>query len=190
VQPPFRSAALLRSHPQCPATKRGAGQCRSAGSVIPASPKIVEAEYEWRSNPMPAWGRPALSRCEEDSCTVWTWLAKSRITARDGVTALLKLDPARCGAIWVAGPGSYGRNDGATRWIDARSVAGARPPVRGAIHRARGHAGIRKPASVHKLRAGIDATGRWSPFSSRRAASRASTSPPAKPIRAMHSPPS
>ena len=54
--------------------------------------------------------------------TVWTGSQKPHY-ARDGVAAMLKLDPAKVRAIWVAGPGSYGRNDAGDAAIDAAILA-------------------------------------------------------------------
>jgi nicotinate dehydrogenase subunit B len=164
VQPPFPEAAALYDHIRnAPATKSGVQvNVGAADTVIPASPKIVEAEYEWPFQSHASMGPAcAIADVKKDSCTVWTGSQKPHY-ARDGVAALLKLDPGQVRAIWVAGPGSYGRNDGGDAVIDAAILSQELGrPVRVQYMRADGHAWDPKsPASVHKLRAGIDATGK------------------------------
>jgi CO/xanthine dehydrogenase Mo-binding subunit len=64
--------------------------------------------------------------------------------------------------IWLRGPGSYGRNDGGDAALDAAYLSRAvGKPVRVQGSRAEGTAWDPKsPASVHRIRAGLDASNR------------------------------
>ena len=111
---------------------------------------------------------------------VWTGSQKPHYV-RNGVAALLGLPPDKVRAIWVTGPGSYGRNDAGDAALDAAFLSKAvGKPVRVQGMRADGTAWDPKgPASVHARARGARCVGprrglrvRW------RKASRGSTSPP------------
>jgi CO/xanthine dehydrogenase Mo-binding subunit len=96
-----------------------------------------------------------------DKITIWTGSQKPHY-ARDGVAALLKVPVESVEAIWVQGPGSYGRNDAGDAVLDAAYISKrVGQPVRVQGMRHDGTAWDPKaPASVHRARAAIDATGK------------------------------
>ena len=103
----------------------------------------------------------ALADVRADHATIWTADQKPHYV-RDGVAALLGLPSQRVHGIWLRGPGSYGRNDGGDAALDAAYLSRAiGKPVRVQGSRAEGTAWDPKsPASVHHVRAGLDASGR------------------------------
>ena len=124
--------------------------------------RIVEAEYEWPFQSHASMGPAcAIAEVKGDACTVWTGSQKPHYV-RDGVAALLGLAPDKVRAIWVTGPGSYGRNDAGDAALDAAYLSKAvGKPVRVQGMRADGTAWDPKgPASVLRVRAALDASGR------------------------------
>lgn len=124
--------------------------------------RVVEAEYEWPFQVHASMGPAcALAEVRADGVTVWTGSQKPHFV-RDGVAKLLDLPADKVRAIWVAGPGSYGRNDAGDAALDAAYLARAvGRPVRLQGARGEGHAWTPKgPASIHKARAALDASGR------------------------------
>jgi CO/xanthine dehydrogenase Mo-binding subunit len=93
--------------------------------------------------------------------TVWTGSQKPHYT-QQGVAGILGVPVETVHAIWVQGPGSYGRNDAGDAAIDAALLSQAvGRPVRLQNMRADAHGWDPKgPASVHRARAGLDAEGR------------------------------
>ena len=124
--------------------------------------RIVEAQYEWPFQSHASMGPAcAVADVKADQCTVWTGSQKPHFT-RDGVAALVGLPPDKVRAVWVPGPGSYGRNDAGDAAMDAAFLSKKLgKPVRVQGMRADGTAWDPKgPASVHRARAAIDASGR------------------------------
>src|SRR3989475_1311277 len=124
--------------------------------------RIVEAQYEWPFQSHASMGPGcALADARADRCTVWTGSQKPHFV-RDGVARLLGMAPEKVRAIWVAGPGSYGRNDAGDAALDAAFLSKATgKPVRVQGMRADGTAWDPKsPACVHRARAAIDAAGK------------------------------
>jgi nicotinate dehydrogenase subunit B len=124
--------------------------------------RIVEAQYEWPFQSHASMGPAcALADVKADRCTVWTGSQKPHFT-RDGIAALIGLPPEKVHAVWVPGPGSYGRNDAGDAAMDAAYLSKVTgKPVRVQGMRADGTAWDPKgPASVHRARAAIDAAGR------------------------------
>ena len=124
--------------------------------------RIVEAQYEWPFQSHASMGPAcAVAEVRAEGCTVWTGSQKPHYV-RDGVAALLGLPQEKVRAIWVTGPGSYGRNDAGDAALDAAylsRVAGR--PVRVQGMRADGTAWDPKgPACVLSARAALDASGR------------------------------
>ncbi len=120
------------------------------------------AEYEWpfhsHSSMTPG---VALADVKPDSARVWTGTQKPH-AVRDGVARLLNLPREKVHAIWMQGPGSYGRNDAGDAAMDAALLSRELGrPVRVQYSREEGHAWDAKgTASVHRLRAAMDAGGR------------------------------
>ena len=124
--------------------------------------KLVQAEYEWPFQSHASMGPAcAVAEIRNGSCTVWTGSQKPHFV-RDGVAQLLGLSEDKVRAIWIAGAGSYGRNDAGDAAMDAAFLARATgKPVRVQGMRADGTAWDPKgPACVHRARAAIDATGK------------------------------
>ncbi|HQT63521.1 MAG: hypothetical protein B7Z75_07290 [Acidocella sp. 20-57-95] len=128
-------------------------------AVMAASAKTIDATYLWPFQSHASMG-PACTivDVQPDHVTVWTGDQKPHYV-RDGVAALLNMKPEQVHAIWLRGPGSYGRNDGGDSAMDAAVLSKAvGKPVRLQYMRADGTAWNPKgPASVHKVSAGIDA---------------------------------
>jgi CO/xanthine dehydrogenase Mo-binding subunit len=124
--------------------------------------RIVEAQYEWPFQSHASMGPGcALAEVKDGACTVWTGSQKPHYV-RDGVAALLNLPPEKVRAIWVTGPGSYGRNDAGDAALDAAYLARLTGrPVRVQGMRADGTAWDPKgPACVLSARAALEASGR------------------------------
>ncbi|MFN2645322.1 MAG: molybdopterin cofactor-binding domain-containing protein, partial [Burkholderiales bacterium] len=124
--------------------------------------KVVQAEYEWPFQSHASMGPAcAVVEIKNGMCTVWTGSQKPHFV-RDGVARLLELPGENVRAIWVAGAGSYGRNDAGDAAMDAAFLARATgKPVRVQGMRADGTAWDPKgPACVHRARAAIDASGK------------------------------
>jgi CO/xanthine dehydrogenase Mo-binding subunit len=124
--------------------------------------RIIEAQYEWPFQSHASMGPGcALADVKAGACTVWTGSQKPHFV-RDGVAALLGMPPENVRAIWVTGPGSYGRNDAGDTALDAAFLSKATgKPVRVQGMRADGTAWDPKgPACVHRARAAVDASGK------------------------------
>ena len=123
--------------------------------------KTISAEYEWPFQSHASMG-PGCSVVEirGDKATVFTASQKPHYSA-DGVAAMAGLKVEDVHAIWVPGPGSYGRNDAGDAAAEAAVIAKAtgRPVrVQGMRHEGTGW-DPKGPASVHMARAGFDASG-------------------------------
>jgi len=124
--------------------------------------KIVEAEYEWPFQSHASMGPAcAVADVRADGVTVWTGSQKPHFV-QTGVARLLDVPPEKVRAIWVAGPGSYGRNDAGDAALDAALLSKLTGrPVRVQGMRNDGIAWDPKgPASVHRGRAALDASGK------------------------------
>jgi CO/xanthine dehydrogenase Mo-binding subunit len=124
--------------------------------------RLVEAEYEWPFQSHAGMGPAcAVADVKAGGCTVWTGSQKPHFV-RDGVAGILGLPADKVRAIWVTGPGSYGRNDAGDAALDAAflsKVVGK--PVRVQGMRADGTAWDPKgPACVLRARAALDASGK------------------------------
>lgn len=124
--------------------------------------KLIEAQYEWPFQSHASMGPAcAIADAKADACTVWTGSQKPHFV-RDGVAKLLGLPQEKVRAIWVMGPGSYGRNDAGDAALDAAFLSKITgKPVRVQGMRADGTAWDPKaPACVHRARAALDASGK------------------------------
>jgi nicotinate dehydrogenase subunit B len=123
--------------------------------------RVVEAEYEWPFQSHASMGPAcAVADVRADRATVWTGSQKPHY-GRTGVARLLGLPPEKVRAIWVPGPGSYGRNDAGDAAMDAALLSKLiGKPVRVQYMRADGTGWDPKgPAGVYRGRAGLDAHG-------------------------------
>src|SRR5207302_11039429 len=123
--------------------------------------KVVEAEYEWPFQSHASMG-PGCSVADvrAEGVTVWTGSQKPHFV-QTGVARLLGVPPEKVRAIWVAGPGSYGRNDAGDAALDAALLSKLTgKPVRVQYMRHDGTGWDPKgPAGVYRGRAGLDAQG-------------------------------
>jgi CO/xanthine dehydrogenase Mo-binding subunit len=123
---------------------------------------VIEAEYEWpfqsHSSMGPACALVQIGRDGQVTC--WTGSQKPHFVAA-GVAGTLGVPVEKVRAIWVPGPGSYGRNDADDAACDAAVLAKATgQPVRVQYMRNGGTQWDPKgPASIHRARAGLDADG-------------------------------
>ena len=120
--------------------------------------KIIEATYEWPFHSHASMG-PACAVVDYQpagTTTVWTGSQKPHYTGI-GVAKILGVKPESVHAIWVAGPGSYGRNDAGDAAVFAAIFSKATgKPVRYQGMRHEGSAWNPKaPASIHTVRAGV-----------------------------------
>ena len=124
--------------------------------------RVVEAEYEWPFQSHASMGPGcAIVDAKADRATLWTGTQKPHY-ARDGVASLLGLPPEKVQGIWMIGPWSYGRNDAGDAALDAALLSKLTgKPVRVQGMRRDGTAWDPKaPASVHRARAALDASGK------------------------------
>ena len=161
---PFPEFEKLHEHiRQAPTRKRTEDVKKGdVAASLSTAVKVVEAEYLWPFQSHASMGpASAVADVKADKITIWTGSQKPHY-ARDGVAALLKVPVESVEAIWVQGPGSYGRNDAGDAVLDAAYISklvGQAVRVQGMRHD--GTAWDPKaPASVHRARAAIDATGK------------------------------
>jgi nicotinate dehydrogenase subunit B len=161
--PGFPETAGIYDHIRnAPVRKRDEG--KPIGNVDEAmrnAARVVEAEYEWPFQSHASMGPAcALVEIKDGQATCWTGSQKSHFV-RDGVAVMLGLPPDKVRAIWVPGPGAYGRNDAGDAAMDAAVLAKATGrPVRLQYTRDQGTGWDPKgPASIHRARAAIDAAG-------------------------------
>jgi CO/xanthine dehydrogenase Mo-binding subunit len=124
--------------------------------------RVIEAEYHWPLQSHASMGPAcAVADVRDGQATVWTGSQKPHST-RDGVAKLLALPAEKVRAIWVMGPGSYGRNDAGDAALDAAYLSKLTGrPVRLQGMRVDGTAWDPKGAAcVHRARAGLDASGK------------------------------
>jgi len=123
--------------------------------------KVVEAQYEWPFQSHASMGPAcAVADVRADGVTVWTGTQKPHYAAQ-GAAGVLGVPVEKVHAIWVTGPGSYGRNDAGDAVMDAAVLSQAvGKPVRVQYMRNEGHGWDPKaPASVHRARAALDKDG-------------------------------
>jgi nicotinate dehydrogenase subunit B len=164
VKPPFPNESELYEHiRKAPVKKRA--EPMKVGDVeqaLAGAAKVVSAEYEWPFQSHSSMGPGcAIVESKDGQATCWTGAQKPHYVG-EGVAAILGLPPEKVRAIWVTGPGSYGRNDAGDAAIDAAVLAQAvGRPVRLQYMRHEGHAwDTKSPASVHRVRAGLDQDGK------------------------------
>jgi nicotinate dehydrogenase subunit B len=144
-----------------PAKKAVEQENGAVDGVWATAARVVEAEYEWPFQSHASMGPAcALVDARADSATCWTGSQKPHFV-HEGVAKILKLPPEKVRAIWVQGPGSYGRNDAGDAAMDAAVLSQAvGRPVRVQYMRSEGHGWDPKgPASIHRARAALDAQG-------------------------------
>jgi nicotinate dehydrogenase subunit B len=159
---PTQNALYDQIEATAPAARGGAEPVGDLESALRGASRLVSATYCWPFQSHASLGPAcALADVRADRATIWTADQKPHYV-RDGVAALLGMPRERVHGIWLRGPGSYGRNDGGDAALDAAYLSRAvGKPVRVQGSRAEGTAWDPKsPASVHHVRAGLDASGR------------------------------
>jgi len=161
---PFPGTDALHDHIRgAPVVKREEALRKGdPDSAFKSAARIVQAEYLWPLQSHASMGPAcAVAHVHDGEATVWTGSQKPHST-RDGVAKLLGLPPHKVRAIWVMGPGSYGRNDAGDAALDAAYVSKLTGrPVRLQGMRSDGTAWDPKgTACVHRARAGLDAAGK------------------------------
>jgi xanthine dehydrogenase molybdopterin-binding subunit B len=165
AKPPFPDQASLYDHIRMAPVRKREMPGEQTGNVDEAfknAARVIEAEYEWPFQSHASMGPAcAVVDIKGDQVTLWTGSQKPHFT-RDGVAAILGLPPEKVRGIWVPGPGSYGRNDAGDAAMDAALLAKAvGKPVRLQYMREQGTGWDPKgPASIHRARAAIDASGK------------------------------
>ncbi|HEY0910363.1 MAG TPA: molybdopterin cofactor-binding domain-containing protein [Bradyrhizobium sp.] len=157
--PPEALYDAIESAP--PVASGGAAPVGDIQGALARAGKVVSATYYWPFQSHASMGPAcALADVQADHATIWTGDQKPHYI-RDGVAAFLGLPPEKVHGIWLRGPGSYGRNDGGDAALDAAYLSKAvGKPVRVQGMRADGIAWDPKgPASVHRVSAGLDASG-------------------------------
>jgi nicotinate dehydrogenase subunit B len=163
VKPPFPTTAEIYDHIR-KASVRRREDVRPVGNVDEAfrtAARVIEAEYEWPFQSHACMGPAcAVVDVKDDHVTCWTGSQKSHFV-RDGIAATLGVPVAKVHAIWVTGPGSYGRSDADDAAMDAAVLSKAvGRPVRVQYTREEATGWDPKgPASIHRARAAIDASG-------------------------------
>jgi nicotinate dehydrogenase subunit B len=162
VPDPFVDQAQLYDHiRKAPITKADEQKKGDIDAAFAKAAKIVEAEYEWPFQSHASMGPAcAVADVRADGVTVWTGTQKPHFAAQ-GVAGCLGVPVEKVRAIWVTGPGSYGRNDAGDVTMDAAVMSQiVGKPVRVQYMRYEGHGWDPKaPASVHKGRAALDDKG-------------------------------
>src|SRR5262249_4993497 len=127
VKPPFPKAADLYDHIRnAPVRKRE--EAKPVGNVDEAfrtAARVIEAEYEWPFQSHACMGPAcALVDVKADQITCWTGSQKSHFV-RNGIADTLGVPVEKIHAIWVTGPGSYGRSDADDAAMDAAVLSKA-----------------------------------------------------------------
>ena len=164
VAPPFPEHASLFDHiRKAPVRKREVE--KENGNVDDAfktAARVIEAEYEWPFQSHASMGPGCgIVEIKGETATVWTGSPKPHF-CRDGVAAILGLDPENVTGLSYNGSGSYGRNDAGDACMEAALLAKAvGKPVRVQYMRADGTGWDPKgPASIQRARAAVDASGK------------------------------
>src|SRR6266540_3120455 len=161
---PFPPMETLHDHIR-QAKPVGGGVPVNKGDVeaaLKTAHRLIEAEYEWPLQSHASMGPAcAVADVRADQATLWTGSQKPHY-GRNGVAKLVGLPPEKVRAVWVPGPGSYGRNDAGDAALDAALLSKLTGrPVRVQYMRSDGIAWDSKgPESVHRGRAALDASGK------------------------------
>ena len=163
-KPPFPDQGSLYDHIRKTPARKRVVEGKEAGNVDDAfktAARVIAAEYEWPYQSHASMG-PACSLVEikDGHATCWSGTQKSHF-CRSGIAAILQMPEDNVHVIWTPGPGSYGRNDADDAAMDAAVLAKAvGRPVRVQYMRNQGTGWDPKgPASVHQVRAALDAAG-------------------------------
>jgi nicotinate dehydrogenase subunit B len=164
VTPPFPpQASLYDVIRKSPVRKRVVET--NVGNVDEAfktAARVIEAEYEWPFQSHASMGPAcALVEIKDGFVTCYSGTQKSHFV-QAGLAATLDVPLEKVRVKWMAGPGSYGRNDADDCAMDAAVIAKEiGRPVRLQYMREQGTAWDPKgPASIHRARLAFDAAGK------------------------------
>ena len=164
VKPPFPPQASLFDVIRKSAVRKRVVE-KNVGNVDDAfktAARVIEAEYEWPFQSHASMG-PACAFVEikDGFVTCYSGTQKSHFV-QAGLAATLDVPLDKVRVKWMAGPGSYGRNDADDCAMDAAVIAKAiGRPVRLQYMREQGTGWDPKgPASIHRARLGFDAAGK------------------------------
>ncbi|HWI13235.1 MAG TPA: molybdopterin cofactor-binding domain-containing protein [Burkholderiales bacterium] len=160
---PFPEMAALHDHiRKAPVTARGTPLNRGdVDAALKSAHRMVEAEYEWPLQSHASMGPScAVADMNGDNPRLWTGSQKPHY-GRMGAAKLTGVPLEKLHAIWMLGPGSYGRSDAGDAALDAAMVSKLTGrPVRLQYMRPDAIAWDPKgPAAVYRGRAGLDANG-------------------------------
>jgi CO/xanthine dehydrogenase Mo-binding subunit len=164
AKPPFIEQSTLYDHIRKTPARKHEDEGKQAGNVEEAfrtAARVVEAEYEWPFQAHACMGPAcALVEVRADGVTCWTGSQKPHFV-QNGISRTINVPADKVHVIWVVGPGSYGRSDADDAAMDAAVLSKATgKPVRVQYTRDQGTGWDPKgPASVHRARAAIDASG-------------------------------
>jgi nicotinate dehydrogenase subunit B len=164
AKPPFPESAALYDHiRKAPVRKREVDnkQTGNVDEAFKTAARVIEAEYEWPFQSHACMGPAcAVVEIKDGNVTCWTGSQKSHFV-QEGIALSLGIPKEKVHAIWVTGPGSYGRSDADDAAADAAILAKAvGKPVRVQYTRDQATGWDPKgPASIHRARAAIDAAG-------------------------------
>jgi CO/xanthine dehydrogenase Mo-binding subunit len=164
AKPPFPNQAALFDHiRRAPVRKReiGGKETGNVEEALRSATRLVDAEYEWPFQSHACMGPAcALVEIKDGQVTCWTGSQKPHFV-RNGIALTLGMPIENVRSIWVVGPGSYGRSDADDAAMDAAVLAQATAKaVRVQYTREQATGWDPKgPASVHRARAAIDASG-------------------------------
>ena len=164
VDPPFPDQKTLYDHIRSAPTRKREVEGKQAGDVDDAfknAARVIEAEYQWPFQSHACMGPAcALVDFKDGHAACWSGTQKAHFV-QTGLAATLNVPQSNVHVIWTTGPGSYGRNDADDCAMDAAVLSKAvGKPVRLQYMRDQGTGWDPKaPASIHKVRAAIDAQG-------------------------------
>ncbi|MBV9557547.1 MAG: xanthine dehydrogenase family protein molybdopterin-binding subunit [Pseudolabrys sp.] len=164
AKPPFPSQAQLYDHIRKSPVRKQMIETNTGNvdEAFKTAAKVIEAEYEWPFQSHASMGPAcALVEIKDGKVTCWSGTQKSHFV-QQGIANTIGVPADTVRVIWTPGPGSYGRNDADDAAMDAAVLAKAvGKPVRMQYMRNQGTGWDPKgPASVHKVRAAIDASGK------------------------------
>jgi nicotinate dehydrogenase subunit B len=163
AKPPFPTHDELYNHIRAakPAGGKVVKHAEGIDAAFAGAAKTIQAEYEWPLQSHSSMGPAcAVAEFSDGKLTLYTASAKPHYTAI-GVARTLELKSDDVHAIWVRGPGAYGRNDA----DDAAAVAAVLAKATGRPIRFQGMRedgtgwDPKSPAGVHSARAAFDKDG-------------------------------
>jgi nicotinate dehydrogenase subunit B len=171
AKPPFPPMADLYDHIRLAPTVLESAANMFQGKVavdeqpfnkaVATAARVIEREYEYPFQSHASMGpAAALVEIVDGKVTIWTGSQKPHF-AREGIALQLGVPVENVHAIWMPGPGSYGRNDAGDAAFDAAVLAQATGrPVRVQYMRHEGTGWDPKgPAAVMQMKAGLDQDG-------------------------------